>query len=133
MFLFIFFIILYFLHLPFIPSVREDGAPQYRCFPFFKQCMLNLSYYLVFIDVHTTEKNYVSQVLRFGFTFLLDLNIVLMEAFLLKCCNSVCFKSCFTYDRSPGCLSTEGLLITLEGNRHLALMKGILHPSKLVP
>ena len=44
--------------------------------------MLDHSYYLVFTGLHTAEKKYVLLVLRIGFTFMLDLNIVLMEAFL---------------------------------------------------
>ena len=95
-------------------------------------CILNLSYYPVFIGLHTAEENYVSLVLRIRFTFLLDLNIVLMKAFL-KMLQSCLFQKVFTYGRSPGCLSIGGLLITLEGSRHLALMKGILDQSKLVP
>ena len=93
--------------------------------------VINHSYYLVFIGLHTAEENYVSLVLRIGFTFLLDLNIVLTEAFFKML--SMLPLTPFTYVRNPGCFSTVGFMKTLEGNKHLVLMKVILHLSKLVP
>ena len=89
--------------------------------------MLDHSYYLVFTGLHTAEKKYVLLVLRIGFTFMLDLNIVLMEAFLKML--PILSVTLFTYGRSPGCLSTESLLITLEESRHLVQMRwvGVQH------